>query len=1375
MGQKFTDAARNTLEFAILSTDTSLTLLAGGSLFPVANTGTATVGASLDYFKAVIQDAAGFEIVCVRTHTSGAKVLSDLLRGQDGTTARSFSAGAVVGIRPTASDAAAWLNQESVSALPTKAGPVLTDSLVVLDSGNNNALKKTTLSSLNTLLSPTTLSGVTATALHRSPNAIVAQFIYDTQNDSDGGAWTERMQDKSWYNETLVTGAWWAGGFASESAARTAGATTNDYFQLTTDGKFYSLNAGSGVTETFRGNKAKFPRLAAIVAEATNVTIYDLTEAGRPMWMRFVATFNGSDQAGGSMLLAHPTQPITGVAALNGVFGVSASNNTNLPLTLVNFGQDGSVGYDYSRKYIYKSNIANRNTGKAYASSAMPGLGGGVSNGNAVAITVLPDAPVDPTTGLQVPTIAVATSGGVSIIKHDGTVVSSTALDAHTVTLSPNMVTAARGYAGSDHFYILNPGSLQASFLFSSFFSDSFDAAGNTNKLVQYGGSRFAKTVASSVVLRRLNTADTAPANIGKSLTTLIRNTSNTGWLVGDVRRAYLADVSAGSVVGTELVTNGTFDTAVAPWTADGGASIASVGGELIVTNTAGGSTEQAALNITSSLVNGKSYELLFSARKGTAASFSCFVEGEGGLAVLATQSNVAMTKFRLIFTYPVGYTICVIRFRTEGVGSAIFDNVSLHEAILDRSYKAAAATVTGTLTKTAVGTGSQLVAYSGFSAANYAREPWNADLDFGTGEWRVSAFVKAPVALPASSFPAIGSEPIVNGDFAVGTSWTLVGGAAITGGQLVLAPTGTASAIAYQNFTVVAGKIYKLTYDKVSGAGNTTDLYIEVGQSFGSADWYASGAIGANAAGAYTVYFQVNAAAVTLSLYCVTDNPASVTLDNFSMKEADVSVVAERATSSGPSIKFGLDVKGKLVATAFDGTTTRTVTTTAAYNSGTWLKAAAQYTTDGKLAIRVNGVEVATATGTPLLSLNSRYNLLTYTEDFSNAAYGKEGLTIPVTNGTGPAVIPRSTANTLQETAVTGFHGFNPASSPTVAGQSYTISIYAKANTRNYCLLYTGTNGGTGKYFDLTAGAGAVLGNYSSNAPTSAAITDAGGGWYLCSMTYTANATSSTTEFYLSSTGAVASYAGDITKSIFATGMQHSVAGMPYQRVGAANDFDFQAPLTIGNNFAGTAPFPGSIALVKLGATLPTAEQGAFMYAQESQMFRDGAQVTLPDAGAVVDLSYDEVQDKWVAVSATNESSFTGLVRTSTAPVSAGSLTKVSTQSGVKLLARSTTTPGVDITIPSYGLREELVKRGEQAAKRSRAVSVFDFDAVTAQTDFTLPVGLTAKTVFAAGVQKREGTTKDYVRRFDGFVETIRFNTAPGNTVYVQIQAAPI
>ena len=48
-----------------------------------------------------------------------------------------------------------------------------------------------------------------------------------------------------------------------------------------------------------------------------------------------------------------------------------------------------------------------------------------------------------------------------------------------------------------------------------------------------------------------------------------------------------------------------------------------------------------------------------------------------------------------------------------------------------------------GTITRSPVATGSDLVAYSGFSATNYLEQPYNSDLDFGTGDFCIMGWVK--------------------------------------------------------------------------------------------------------------------------------------------------------------------------------------------------------------------------------------------------------------------------------------------------------------------------------------------------------------------------------------------------------------------------------------------------------------------------------------------------------------------------------------------------------------------------------------------------------------------------------------------------------
>jgi len=106
MPQQFSNNARSTLQSTITDTATSLTIAAGAAdLFPTANVGTGSIPSTDNWFKATIQDVSGnVEIIYVRTRNAGSAVLSNILRGQDGTTARAFVAGSIVGLRITAAD-----------------------------------------------------------------------------------------------------------------------------------------------------------------------------------------------------------------------------------------------------------------------------------------------------------------------------------------------------------------------------------------------------------------------------------------------------------------------------------------------------------------------------------------------------------------------------------------------------------------------------------------------------------------------------------------------------------------------------------------------------------------------------------------------------------------------------------------------------------------------------------------------------------------------------------------------------------------------------------------------------------------------------------------------------------------------------------------------------------------------------------------------------------------------------------------------------------------------------------------------------------------------------------------------------------------------
>jgi hypothetical protein len=133
MAQKFANAARGLLASGINDSTTTIEIASGGSLFPVANT--------TDWFNAVLQDETGIEIVRVDTHTSASNTFT-VVRGQEGTTARSFALGSVFGQRVTAGD----MEGRVVATNGTASGLTLNDGYteeVVAVTGTTPALSPT--------------------------------------------------------------------------------------------------------------------------------------------------------------------------------------------------------------------------------------------------------------------------------------------------------------------------------------------------------------------------------------------------------------------------------------------------------------------------------------------------------------------------------------------------------------------------------------------------------------------------------------------------------------------------------------------------------------------------------------------------------------------------------------------------------------------------------------------------------------------------------------------------------------------------------------------------------------------------------------------------------------------------------------------------------------------------------------------------------------------------------------------------------------------------------------------------------------------------------------------------------------------------------
>ena len=424
-----------------------------------------------------------------------------------------------------------------------------------------------------------TISGITSSI----SDTAIDVFVYDTRKDSDGGAWRKRTQSTSWYSETLNT--------------------------------------------STRGARREFPAVAVIVAETTKVTIYDGDDPDLPMWMVF-------NVANDTWLKLYSSAPqCSCITALNGIL-CAGGNGTGIRLAVVDFIKDDQylteAGHTY---YQTTKGIITRNDVTSHSSDG--GSKSIVNNVvNDVAMTVLPNAPIDSATGLPVPTIAVATAGGVSVIKDDGTVVDITA----------------------------SAGSSYNSAKFISISSDGFLV------FPQHGSS--ATTGEYSLMTIPIPSSDrTTQTNSSNATDKYIFNDTN----------AALTALPHGL-----------------------------------------GTSQNGALRI-----------------PGTQ-----FLNYPNGLAIL--DENPSSVSNAMVAYIKSNYNTGWMHGNIKGAFLSDTDdtNKTNGQTDPDRSVNNNALNVIGTITKTPVATGADLVAYSGWSTSNYLEQPINTDMNVGTGDFYVMGWI---------------------------------------------------------------------------------------------------------------------------------------------------------------------------------------------------------------------------------------------------------------------------------------------------------------------------------------------------------------------------------------------------------------------------------------------------------------------------------------------------------------------------------------------------------------------------------------------------------------------------------------------------------
>jgi hypothetical protein len=231
------------------------------------------------------------------------------------------------------------------------------------------------------------------------------------------------------------------------------------------------------------------------------------------------------------------------------------------------------------------------------------------------------------------------------------------------------------------------------------------------------------------------------------------------------------------------------------------------------------------------------------------------------------------------------------------------------------------------------------------------------------------------------------------------------------------------------------------------------------------------------------------------------------------------------------------------------------------------------------------------------------RRNLLTWSEQFDNAAWVKADATVTANAGVAPD--GTTTADKLVEnTAANVIHRLQATVSlgGSVDAAPYVFSIYAKADGRSIIRIYDNNQNTSGvSFFDLSAG---------TVASGTGSIVSFGNGWYRCSVFPLRNfSTSAVPRVELVQSGTTVQYTGDGTSGVLLWGAQLELGttASAYQRI---TDFtsDFLAAFpthALYQDAAGTTPVtalgqPVGLALDKsrgalanlgpeLAATLPT------------------------------------------------------------------------------------------------------------------------------------------------------------------------------------------
>ena len=567
-------------------------------------------------------------------------------------------------------------------------------------------------------------------------------FVYDTRKDSDGGAWRKRTQHTSWYNE---------------------------------------------VPSMDRGTRKEFPAVAIIVAETSGddtVTIYDGDDPNCAMWMVFRA--GGTN---GQRMIGRTSEYTTCVKALNGMLYVG---RRTFGLHVIDFITDKGHFKEHGYDTPYALPVgSHRNGGNRWVYSG----GGGVhqlSNDEVYSLDakVMPNTPFNPDRGIPDPTLVIATDTHIEahlgmynkllvsssqgsynpeaiiFTENGGLVVHN---DSHAQ--NNNGIVFARDYhhihllAWSTYvnwesvYYRSNYAGLGKVTILQHSVTDAF------HRLAAMRGHDFA--VGTSEALNLIHPEPIFNSStVNQDLVAYIRHTYNTGWMPRDTMVNNLNSTEVGiNTSGANIFSNGTFDSNITGWqnwdTNRG--SVTHNSGRMRFNNS--GTGDVYAYGVfdhtlppgTTFTVSGNYYSI----SGGNATMVQIYPYNDdlgsfpdsGGLGTYAgtdgtrassySFSGGADGTFHITTTVdsPGGATGVLLGVDPNGTGPIFeLDNLTCtytQGRLTDRTKPYGDDFVTfGSVTKTPVADGAELMAFGNFTSSNYIRCGTNPNLEMGSGDF---------------------------------------------------------------------------------------------------------------------------------------------------------------------------------------------------------------------------------------------------------------------------------------------------------------------------------------------------------------------------------------------------------------------------------------------------------------------------------------------------------------------------------------------------------------------------------------------------------------------------------------------------------------